>query len=306
MKIIGESDLGMLSPLFRGEKGRTSAKLLMKLFAIDRVNLAYERSSGCSGPCFASRLLKELGIRYVTGNAERLGQLSDGGFITVSNHPYGGLDGIILIDLIGNIRSDYRFMVNQILSLVKAMSENFISVTPAGNTKSRVSGISIHGIRETLNHLKNGHPAGFFPSGAVSDFSLKDMSIMDRQWQDSILRLIYSAKLPILPVRFFDRNSSFFYFLGLIDWRIRNLRMPFELFNKTRGEIRVGIGNLISVEEQASLGDFRKLGTFLRKCVYEMPLPPSFTPPDRLIIPETSSAHPLTFDYQESYLRSGT
>jgi putative hemolysin len=299
MKIISENDIGALSPLFRGERGIKHAKLLMRLFAIDRVNLAYERSSGCKGPCFASNLLNELGIRYVVGNAERLGAIADGAFITVSNHPYGGLDGIILIDLFGSLRPDYKFMVNQILSLVKALSGNFISVTPVGNTKKGVSGTSIHGIRETISHLSNNHPVGFFPSGAVSDFSLKDMTIRDRKWQDSLLRLIYSAKVPILPVRFFDRNSSFFYFLGLIDWRIRNLRLPYELFNKTGSELRIGIGNLISVEQQASLGDFSKFGAFLRKSIYEMPLPGHFTPRNQISMPAENK------DLPERYLLSG-
>ena len=79
--------------------------------------------------------MNDLGVNYVIGNAERLEQLPQEAFITVSNHPYGGLDGIILIDLIAGIRSDYKLMVNKIISLVKTMQENFISVIPTGNRK---------------------------------------------------------------------------------------------------------------------------------------------------------------------------
>jgi len=223
-------------------------------------------------------LLNDLGVKYVVGNAERLKLLPKGPFITVSNHPYGGLDGIISIDLIASIRADYKFMVNKMISLVKTLEDNLISVTPAGNKKDGLTGTSIRGIREILEHLHNGHPAGFFPSGAVSDFSLRGLCIRDRQWQQGILHLIRSVKVPILPMRFFDRNSSFFYFLGLINWRIRALRLPYEVFNKRDRELRMGIGNIISVEEQKQFTDIAALESFLRKSVYEMPVPDSYIP----------------------------
>ena len=278
LKVIDEEYLGSVSSLFRGEKGYRRARSFMRLFSIDRVNRVYDRSGCFTGAKFAASLLNDLGVKYIIGNAERLTLLPQGAFITISNHPYGGLDGIMLIDMIAGIRADYRLMVNKMLSLVKTMSENFISVTPTGNKKTGITSASIHGVRETLSRLKKGHPVGFFPSGAVSDFSLKDMCIRDRKWQSSILHLIKSARVPILPVRFFDTNSRFFYFLGLINWRIRSLRQPAELFNKYGQKHRIGIGNIISVEEQAQYKDLGAFGVFLRKVVYEMPLPGIFVP----------------------------
>jgi hypothetical protein len=90
--------------------------------------------------------------------------------------------------------------------------------------------------------------------------------------------VIRSVKVPILPMRFFDRNSFFFYFLGLINWRIRALRLPSEVFNKRERELRIGIGNIVSPKEQLQFNDAESLGTFLRKSVYEMPVPGSFIP----------------------------
>jgi len=159
---------------------------------------------------------------------------------------------------------------------VEAMDENFISVTPTGNRKKGVTAASINGIRETIRLLKEGHPVGFFPSGAVSDLSLRDMKIRDRSWQPGILHLIHSAKVPVLPIRFFDGNSPFFYSLGLLNWRIRIMRQPSELFNKAGKRHRIGIGNIISVDEQDKFTDSLSLGQYLRKAVYEMPVPESF------------------------------
>lgn len=284
MKVVDIKDFEGWSPLFRGKFGNRLAELAMHLFAFDRVNWVYERSFDYKGPEFASRLLNDLGVHYVIGNAERLNQLPEGAFITVSNHPYGGLDGIITIDLMAHIRPDYRFMVNKMIAMVKTLEENFISVKPTTNKKNSAL-TNINGIRETLTHIREGHPVGFFPSGAVSDFSLKDFRLRDREWQQSILSLIKSVKVPVLPIRFFDRNSVLFYFLGLISWRIRSSRLPYEVFNKDGKKTRLGIGSLISVEEQEKHSDVNSFGAHLRKMVYEMPLPGSFIPRSALNFP---------------------
>lgn len=278
MKVIEPKDLEPLSFLFRGKRGHRRAERIMRFLAIDKVNRVYHNSGAWNGAEFTSRLLDEVGVSYVVGNAQILRQLPEGAFITISNHPYGGLDGIITIDMMARLRPDYKFMVNRILSLIKTLDCNFISVVPAGNKKKGIKAESIRGVRETISHLRAGHPIGFFPSGAVSDFSLRDMRVGDRRWQESILHLIHSARVPVLPIRFFDKNSAFFYFLGLINWRVRMLRLPSEVFNK-RGRVeRIGIGEIITAEELSQYPDPSSLGKLLRKKVYEMPIPAEFVP----------------------------
>ena len=283
MGIISADDLGQKSAIFRGKFGQKLASLFMQITALKKINDLCDRHDQFHGVEFTSSVLEDLGVKYMIGNAEKLSDLPKGAFITISNHPYGGLDGVILVDLFGGLRPDYKFMVNQILSLVKGMNEHFISVTPAGNKKKAATATSLRGVKDTIAHLQQGHPMGFFPSGAVSDFSLKDMRIRDRAWQERILRIIHKAKVPVLPVRFFDNNSRLFYSLGLINWRIRSLRMPWELFNKRNQTHRLSIGNIISVEEQKQFNDVHSLGKFLRQAVYEMPLPATFAPKSQIL-----------------------
>jgi putative hemolysin len=276
MKILDAKDFEDMSPFFKGKWGQQAAGLIIRLSGFDRVNRLYANSGHLTGAAFANGILKELGVNYVVGNAGRLKLLPEGAFITVANHPYGGLDGVILIDLIAGIRPDYKLMVNRYISFVRTMKKNFISVTPAGNRKKGITGTSISGIRETLTHLKGGHPVGFFPSGAVSDLQLRNLRVLDRQWQESILHLIHRAKVPIVPIRFFDGNSPVFYLLGLINWRIRLLRQPAEIFNKGNRDQRIAIGPVVSVKEQEKFPDPVSLGAFLRKAVYDMPQPDEF------------------------------
>ena len=276
MPVITVEEFQKLLPKLNSKKGAALIRWAMHLAAIDRVNDLYDHNAHKPGPDFTTGILKEIGIDYQVGNAERLQELPEGSFITISNHPYGHIDGIILVELFGHLRPDYKVTVNQLLAHIRAMSPNFIKVVPQGKGLSAPKATSLAGIRETLARLRDGHPVGFFPSGAVSDLSLKDHAIRDRQWQDPVLRIIQKAKVPIIPVRFFDRNSLLYYRLGLIDWKVRLLRLCWEVFNKRGKTVRLGIGETITVERQQACSSPEEYAQLLRNSVYDMPLPETF------------------------------
>lgn len=280
--VVDIKDLEHISPLFRGKFGPWILRKAMDIFGISRVNALYGRSADYKGVEFTAHLLADLGIKWGIGNAERLKNLPEGAFITISNHPYGGLDGVMMVDLIASIRPKYKFMVNNLIYNAEAMQENFISVIPQKGNKRIDPMLDYRGIKETLTHLQQGHPVGFFPAGGVSLFDLKSMKVYDREWQKGILKIIQIAKVPIVPIRFFDLNSPFFYFLGVIDWRIRQVRMSYELFNKGKRNHRIGIGRTIQPEELAGLKDVKDLEDYLRKAIYDMPLPEKFVPRSEL------------------------
>ncbi len=265
-----------LSPIFRGKLGNAFASLLRKLLSVETLSDLNDRICDHKGADFAGKLLEELGIDFQIGGSERLSLLPDGPFITVSNHPYGSLDGIILVDLIGHLRTDFKVMVTEFLNRIESLQPSWIVVNPKTDLQAEVTGKNIQGVREVLSRLKDGHPVGFFPSGAVSDLHLKDFSIRDREWQEPVLRLIQKARVPIIPIRFFDHNSMWFYFLGLIDWKIRTLRLPGEVVNKKGKRIRIGIGETITVEEQLTPPEVKDFSLWIRDKVYGIPLPQSF------------------------------
>lgn len=252
----------------RGRLGNALGTGLMKMLSVDKVNALYDRHSSVVGPEFAREVLDDLGIGYEVIHKEILDTLPDGPFITISNHPYGSLDGVMLVDLFGHIRPDFKVMVNRFLGRIKALESNFICVTPNGSERSAPTKDSVQGIRDAIAHIRDGHPLGIFPSGAVSDLSIKDRCIRDRQWQEAVLRLIKKMNVPVVPVHFLDRNSNFYYSLGLIDWRIRLLRLPAEVFNKNGKKTRIAIGQIITPQQQEEIRDLEQFGLFLRNKVY--------------------------------------
>lgn len=279
MALITMEDIENLSPMFQGKFGNKLARSLMRVTGIDQLSERYGRHEDLAGPDFVSAFLKDLDLSYEVQGLERLETVMDGPFITISNHPYGGLDGLVLMDLFGHLREDYKVMANKFLSLVKTIKDNFISVVPNTNGAMKATQESIAGLRKAFLHITNGHPLGIFPAGAVSDFSIKDITVRDREWQSSAIRFIQKMKVPVVPVHFFDKNSSFFYFLGLLNWRIRTLRLPREILNKEGKTIRLGIGPVVSVEEQGRYTQCEAFGKMLRDAVYNIEKPVALSRP---------------------------
>jgi len=269
--VIDINDLQGMSPFFRSRFGTFLGKLAIKWFRIDRVNQVHENSCHLRGADFTTGLLNDplINIKYRIHNEEILDNLPEGAFVTVSNHPIGSLDGIILIDIFARRRPDFKVMVNGFLTNIGAMADNFISVVPEATKQDSDSmpSANINGVRLSLQRLKEGHPMGFFPAGAVSMYNKKLSKVTDLPWTHSVVRLARKAKVPIYPVLFDFYNTRFFYILGMIDWRIRSLRMPWEAFNKQGRTVNVYIGQPIMPEEINDLTD-EELAEFLNKRTY--------------------------------------
>lgn len=268
MPLLTLNELEEASPIFKGYLGNTFGRTLMQMLSVNKLNELYDGNAGLRGHDFARAVLEDIGVEYEVLNSEILYELPDGAFVTISNHPYGSIDGVMLVDLFGQIRPDFKVMVNNFLGRVENLRDNFICVTPTGTERTTPTKDSIQGVKNAIVHIRGDHPLGIFPSGAVSDLSLKERCIRDREWQEPVIRLIRKLNVPIVPVHFLDRNSNFYYSLGLIDWRLRLLRLPSELFNKREKRTRIAIGQIITPEQQEEYEDLDRFRSFLRNRVY--------------------------------------
>ena len=267
--VLNYDDLRTLIPALDGHP--RIANFLLRFLAVDKVNAVHAKCCDTPGPEFVRRLLlEEFRIKLRIDNADVLDNLPEGAFITVSNHPFGALDGIALIYLISSRRPAYRVMVNMILNKISAMRPNFIAVDQSASADPAKRAVSVAGIRQALRQLKEGEPVGFFPAGAMSKTTLRD-GLQDRPWQQSILQIIHRAKVPVIPIYFHGSNSRWFNFLGHACWPARSLRLPAEVFRKTGTEMHISIGRPISADEQAAHGESPEtLGAYLREQTYAL------------------------------------
>ena len=265
--VLDYDDVRKMAPFFEGKE-----KLVNRVFhwlAVDKTNDYHSRNMHLPGPEFSHKMFDELGATMTIRNEEVLNSIPEGPFITVSNHPYGALDGMALIDIVGHHRRDFKVMVNMILNHIGALRPNFIAVDALASDDPAKRAVSVKGITDAMRHVKQGHPLGFFPAGAVSKLTW-GLRIEDREWQPSVIRIIQKLKVPVIPIYFHGHNSWVFTMLGMIDWRLRTLRLPTEVFNKTNREFRVSVGNVISPEEMAQYTTPEELGAFLKQKTYNL------------------------------------
>ena len=302
MALISIEELERISPLFRGKCGNAFARRVLHLLKLDAIEELNERCSIHKGAEFARAVIEAVGAAYSVNGLPRDEALEkfripEGPFITISNHPIGSLDGLALIDFIGHLRDDYKFMVNELLSRFEALRGSLISVNPNGKLLSAPTATSISGVRQAKLHLEAGGCLGLFPSGAVSDLKLgprpavpgagapgagrvvpgptgnpphTEPRVRDREWQTGIIKFIRNAGVPVLPIRLLDGNSAFYYNLGLIDWRVRLLRLPSEMLNKNGKTLRFITGPVIDAARISSFPDLDSLRQVLRASVYSL------------------------------------
>lgn len=246
-------------------------KWVLHLLQIDKVNDIHARWCRTPGPEFARHLIEdEFHTPLKVDNEHILNEFPDGAFITVSNHPFGSLDGIALINLVTRHRPQYKVMVNMILGKLTAMRDNFITVDAWQSDDPEKRKVSVNGIRQALKQLKSGQPVGFFPAGAMSKTD-KEGYLEDREWQKSVLEIIARAKVPVIPIYFHGNNRKIFNWLGHACWPLRSAMLPRELWTKKNKDIHISIGQPITPEEQAQFkGDAEALGKYLREKTYAL------------------------------------
>lgn len=268
MNLIESNDIKAAGKLDRfGGKlgGSLVAKLVMHIMRLNKINKLYSDVYDENSEAFLEQLIEALGVT-IEVNQEDLEKIpASGAFITISNHPFGGLDGIILIKLLSKIRPDYKVMANFLLKKIEPIKDYFLGVNPF---ESRRDISSAGGLKEALRHLSEGKPLGLFPAGEVSAYQADSNSVEDKEWSVSVLKLIRKANVPVIPIYFKGSNSLLFQLLGFIHPMLRTVKLPSELLNKKNRVIKLRIGSPITTETQESFTDIRQYGKFLRAKTY--------------------------------------
>jgi len=249
-----------------GVVGKGLANGLFKLIKLDVIDEVYTKNLKYEGVDFLDGLLNDFEIKFEVDDVDLRRIPKDGGFITISNHPLGALDGIILLKLLLEKRPDFKVMGNFLLQKIEPMKEMVIPVNPFEDHKDAKS--SLIGIKDSLLHVKGGHPLGIFPAGEVSTFKKGEKQVTDREWEEGAIKLIQKLKVPVVPIYFHAKNSKTFYFLSALNGIFRTAKLPSEVLSQKNRVIKIRIGKPISVKEQAEHEDSKDFASFLRQKTY--------------------------------------
>lgn len=248
-----------------GVFGTFSGWLLMKVLKISTLNKIYDRNKHLSEVEFLNAILDEFQIKFEIPEEDLKRLPKDGAYITVSNHPLGGIDGILLLKLMLEREPNFKIIANFLLHRIEPMKPYIMPVNPFENHKDAKS--SVIGIKETLRHLSDGKPLGMFPAGEVSTYKDGKL-VVDKPWEEGAIKVIRKAQVPVVPIYFHAKNSKLFYFLSKIDDTLRTAKLPSELLTQKDRVIKVRIGKPISVAEQNEHQSIDEYSEFLRKKTY--------------------------------------
>lgn len=215
---------------------------------------------------FVDKALDRLRVRYTVSDDDlsRIAAVS-GPAIVVANHPFGGIEGMILASLLRSIRCDVKIMANYLLDRIPEMREYLIAVDPFGAHGSAPRNIAP--LRQSIRWVKDGGMLAVFPAGEVSHFD-PVRGAVDPAWSDTIGRIVRKTGAPVLPVYFDGTNSMLFHAAGMIHPSLRTARLPGELLNKGARSIDVSVGRLIERTRLAAISTDRELTDHLRLRTY--------------------------------------
>lgn len=264
MKIITKEDFSKAAKLDKLHLPGL-ASLLMEVMKINEINEVFQKAEHLQGPTFVDKILQIIGIS-VEFDADELRNIpKEGAFIAIANHPYGGIEGLVLLKLLCMVRPDSKLMANFLLKKIPNLSDYFIAVNPFENVEHSSS---ISGIKNTLQLLRSGIPIGIFPAGEVSTYKFETQQITDKLWHPVVGKIIDKANIPVVPVYFHGNNGLLFNLLSFIHPSLRTAKLPSELFNKHGHKIKVRIGKPILPSEIHYQNNTTKLLDFLRAKTY--------------------------------------
>jgi putative hemolysin len=238
-----------------------------RLLALRRVEDIYARAQGAASPLdFLEAVLKELGISTRRRDQDWAGLPRREATLVVANHPFGGLEGLILAQQLLALRPDVKIMANYLLGRVPELRDLFLLVDPFGGQAA--AGANLAPLRQALRWLKQGGLLVVFPAGEVSHLRFGQVRVDDPPWGHTAALLAAKAGATVVPVHFRGRNSLLFQTLGLFNARLRTALLPRELTNKAGRQITMTVGRPIASSRYLRGGRGYQATEYLRQRTY--------------------------------------
>lgn len=271
-KPVPDSVFALTSPFkdpFRHKIFCMVRRSVERVFMLDQVDLVYRTirdDPRYKGRDFFDSAMEVLNVRIDVAQEDRNRIPESGPLVVVANHPFGGLEGILLMRILLDRRPDVKVMANYLLGRMPEMAAHSILVDPFGNRAA--IGKNIAPIKEAIRWLRGGRTLLVFPSGEVSHLNVQERRIEDPKWNESIAGIIRHTGASALPVFVEGRNSAVFQMLGMVHPKVRTVLLPRELIRKRGSVMRFRIGNVVPFKRLERIHDAGEMMDYLRLRTY--------------------------------------
>ncbi len=262
-------DINIEDPLRRKMFGMVKGPL-ERLFLLPQLNDIYSSAKEITDndqDCeFANAVLESLNLKYEISEDDIERIPKEGPLVVVANHPYGGIEGILLASILKSVRPDVKIMANYLLERIPEMRDLFFFVDPFGGADAKRANLAA--MRNSINWVDDGKVLGVFPAGEVAHLKLKNRTVTDPEWNTSIARIVRRTEAPVQPIYFDGFNGAIFQIMGLIHPRLRTAMLPKELLNKRDKKIDIRIGKPIPYSKFKDTDNDKELTEYLRQRTY--------------------------------------
>ena len=231
-------------------------RLLRKVRQFEKMGIPF-------GQRFWRQALDLLGIKLLTSESEISRIPKKGPLVIVANHPHGLVDGMVLAELIGTVRTDYKILTRSLLTGVKQIDQFMIPV-PFDHEENALQK-SLEMRRFAMKHLENDGVLVLFPSGKVASSDTIFGSVVEGEWSPFTAKLIQKSKADVLPIFFPGSNSRMYQIANQISATLRQGLLIYEVVHAMNKPQKPVVGNLIKQDEISSWRkDPRGFMTWLR------------------------------------------
>ena len=203
--------------------------------------------------------------QVVSGSLEQVP--AEGPAVVVANHPYGGIEGVALAELLLQRRKDVKLLTNEILCQIPELSELFIGVDVLSKNARQKNQAAI---AEAQQWVSDGHLLLMFPSGEVSSFNKQLKQVTDPVWRSTAAKIARKANACVTPVFVEGRNGWLFQALGMIHSKLRTASLIRELINKKGHTIGFRMGKTLDPASYGSLDSDSAVTNYLQLHTYAM------------------------------------
>lgn len=261
---------------------RTAASVLKKLTHQDEINHFIETNRHLEGLEFNDAVLEHFNFSFQVSNKDRARIPDQNRLLIVANHPLGSLDGMALLKLVSEIRTDVKIVADSLLSHIAPLNSVFLSIENLSGKVGRQE--KLHQI---VAALEAEQAVILFPTEHVS--RIRPSGVRDGKWRTDFLHLAKRTNAPIVPVFIGGKNSALYYGLSGIYKPLGTMMLLNEMFGQKDGEVLFRIGKPIPWASIAELKLSKKaIAERMRKQTYwlaKKKKPSLFKPIENIIHP---------------------
>ena len=229
-----------------------------------RLIRSFERQGVLPGQAFWSSALAHMGVDVTTPDEQVRRIPPRGPLIVVANHPHGLVDGMILAELVGRVRTDYKILVRSLLTGVDEIAQFMIPVPFPHEPDALERNLDMR--RRAMRHLEVGGTVILFPSGSVASAESPFGRAVEAEWSPFTAKLIHRSGAQVLPVRFPGQNSRWYQLASLVSPTLRQGLLLHEVVHALNRPQAPIIGQPLGPHEIAGrIGNSRASMAWLRK-----------------------------------------